>query len=143
MRTQVRLPREDSALHGVMESTRKKQKLILNAESHSKKWGYCCCSIFKRIHLSSTVEMEPQSLSSDSNPKDDHYSLVYSDSNGNRREAHSRMDRNLDLVSILGKIERVVPPTRTGILRKKDRTRNSLVRALVNVTSRGMPYKIR
>lgn len=97
----------------------------------------------KRIHLGSTVEMEPQSLSSHSNPKDDHYSLVCSDSNGNRREAHSRMDRNLDLVSVLGKTERVVPPTRTGILGKKDRTRNSLVRALVNVTSRGMPYKIR
>lgn len=52
---------------------------------------------FKRIHLGSTVELESHSLSSDSNPKDDHYSLVCSDSNGNRREAHSRMDRNLDL----------------------------------------------
>lgn len=51
------------------------------------------------------------------------------------------------MISGLDKFERVIPPTRTGVL-GKDRTRNSLVRALVNVTSRRMPnkqvaYKIR
>lgn len=44
------------------------------------------------------------------------------------------------MTSGLGKFERVVSPTRTGVL-GKDRTRNSIVRALVNVTSRGMPNK--
>lgn len=48
---------------------------------------------------------------------------------------------NDHLISGLRNFERVIPPTWTGILGKEDRLRNSLVRALVNVTPRRMPSK--